>query len=174
MTSLELSIFPAATLCCVILENCYGRAGAGSQVAMNHLVGHHEKEVLHAWHAISHVAEPWIGGLMCMLAAFAATALAAGHAWEVWVPLLFNAVIFLIALVFGVRAGLLGTLLAALVFAVFLFPPTGRIEVADPAARTNLGWMMLTGIAFSFLFAPSGSRFRRRRAMTTERGRAAS
>lgn len=97
-----------------------------------------------------------------MLAALAATAIAAGHSWQVWVPLIFSAVLFLVALLFGVRAGLLGTFLAALVFAVFLFNPIGRINVADQAARTNLGWMMLIGIAFSFLFAPSGSRFRHR------------
>jgi K+-sensing histidine kinase KdpD len=129
---------------------------------MNHEAHHHEKAALGMWPPISRVAEPWIGGLVSMLAAFATTALAAGHPWRVWVPLIFTGMIFLIALLFGFRAGLLGTVLAALVFAVFLFPPTGRINVADPAARTNLGWMMLTGIAFSFLFAPSGSRFRHR------------
>lgn len=86
--------------------------------------------------------------------------IAAGHSWQVWIPLIFSAVLFLVALLFGVRAGLLGTFLSALVFAVFLLSPIGKINVADQAARTNLGWMILTGIAFSFLFAPSGSRFR--------------
>lgn len=99
-----------------------------------------------------------IGGLGCALAALAVGALAAGHAWQVWIPLYFSAVLFLTALVFGTRAGLLGTVLAALVFAIFLFSPLAKINVANDTARTNLGWMTLTGIAFSFLFAPQRSR----------------
>lgn len=89
---------------------------------------------------------------MCALAAFGVSALAAGHSWQVWIPLCFSVVLLLTALIFGTRAGLLGSVLAALVFAVFLFSPIGKISVADQTARTNLGWMTLTGIAFSFLF----------------------
>lgn len=126
---------------------------------MNHVAHDDEKEELRS-STISRAAESWIGGLTSGLAALGVTAVATGHSWQVWVPLMFSAVLFLVALVFGVRAGLLGTVLAALVFAVFLFSPIGRINVANQQARTNLGWMMLTGIAFSFLFAPSGSRFR--------------
>jgi hypothetical protein len=33
--------------------------------------------------------------------------------------------------------------------------------VTDEAARGNLGWMMLIGIGFSFLFAPPASVIRR-------------
>jgi hypothetical protein len=33
--------------------------------------------------------------------------------------------------------------------------------VADESARGNLGWMMLIGIGFSFLFAPPSSGIRR-------------
>ncbi len=53
--------------------------------------------------------------------------------------------------------GVIGTLAAALIFASFLFSPMGNIHVADEAARGNLGWMMLIGIGFSFLFAPPTS-----------------
>jgi K+-sensing histidine kinase KdpD len=74
---------------------------------------------------------------------------------------MFTSVLFLTALAFGSRAGLLGSVLAALVFAVFLFSPTGRIDVANDTARMNLGWMTLTGIAFSLLFAPADSRMPR-------------
>lgn len=104
-------------------------------------------------------AEFVVGGLFCTIAALLATAVAAGHPWSVWIPLFFSAVLFLTALLFGSRAGLLGSVLAALVFALFLFSPTGKLSVADQTARTNLGWMTLTGIAFSFLFAPPRSRF---------------
>lgn len=95
---------------------------------------------------------------MCALAALAASAVSAGHSWQVWIPLFFSAVLVLTALIFGARAGLLGSILAALVFAVFLFSPRGKIDVVDPTARMNLGWMVLLGVAFSFLFAPSRAR----------------
>jgi K+-sensing histidine kinase KdpD len=102
-----------------------------------------------------------IGGAVCVTAALAASALAADHSWRVWVPLAFSAVPLLIAWFFGARAGILGTLLAAGVFAFFLFSPVRSIRVADQAARANLGWMMLIGIAFSLLFAPATSGFHR-------------
>jgi K+-sensing histidine kinase KdpD len=102
-----------------------------------------------------------VGAALCAGAALAASAVASGHPWQVWVPLVFSAVLLLIALFFGVRAGIAGTLLAALVFANFLFSPLGSIHVADGVARSNLGWMLLIGLAFSFLFAPPTSGFRR-------------
>jgi hypothetical protein len=102
------------------------------------------------------------GGVLCGSAAIATSAVAAGHAWQVWTPLMFSAVPLLIALLYGVRAGVLGTLVAALVFALFLFAPTGGVHVTNSLARSNLGWMLLIGIAFSLLFAPPASGLRRR------------
>jgi K+-sensing histidine kinase KdpD len=102
------------------------------------------------------------GVVLCAGAAVAASAVASGHPWRVWVPLVFSVVLLLIALFFGVRAGIAGTLLAALVFAMFLFGPLGSIHVTDGVARSNLGWMLLIGLAFSLLFAPPASGFRRR------------
>jgi K+-sensing histidine kinase KdpD len=102
-----------------------------------------------------------IGGIICMMAALAVSVIAAGHAWQSFVPLFFVAVLALIALLFGTRAGILGTLAAAVVFAVFLFSPLGKVQVANDSARANLGWMLLIGIAFSFLFAPPTSGLRR-------------
>lgn len=103
-----------------------------------------------------------IAGVGCALAAGVACAVAAGHPWQVWVPLIFSGVLLAMARLFGSRAGVLGTLLAALVFALFLFHPLGSVRVANEAARANLGWMLLIGIGFSFLFAPSSSGVRRR------------
>lgn len=117
-----------------------------------------------------------IGGTVCAMAALVVSAVAAGHSWRVWVPLVFTVVVLFIAWFFGLRAGILGTLLAAGVFAVFLFPPLGSLRVDDEAARANLGWMLLIGIAFSLLFAPATSGFRRsgRERETTEPDRRAS
>ena len=101
-----------------------------------------------------------IGGVICAIAALGACVLAAGHPWNVWVPILFTGVLLLTALRFGARAGALGTLAATLVFAEFLFRPVGSLHVASAVARSNLGWMLLIGIALSFLFAPPTSKFR--------------
>lgn len=102
-----------------------------------------------------------IGSLVCGLAAMGASAVAAGRSWQNLVPLAFILVLLVIAATFGARAGILGTVLAALIFASFLFAPTRSVSVASDSARSNLGWMLLIGIAFSFLFAPPTSGFRR-------------
>jgi K+-sensing histidine kinase KdpD len=69
-------------------------------------------------------------------------------------PLVFLAVITLVALYFGVAAGILGSLSAAVVFALFLFPPLGSPLINDLSERSNVGWMLLGGITISYLFAP--------------------
>ncbi|HEY2499245.1 MAG TPA: DUF4118 domain-containing protein [Candidatus Angelobacter sp.] len=101
-----------------------------------------------------------VGGLICVLAAVGLSAAADGHTWKNLVPLIFTAVLLLIAALLGARAGILGTLLAAVIFASFLFGPIGSIQVANESARANLGWMLLIGIGFSFLFAPPTSGMR--------------
>ena len=102
-----------------------------------------------------------LGGLVCALGAIGLSAAADGHAWKNMVPLIFTAFLLIIAAWFGSRAGILGTVLAALIFASFLFGPVGSIQVANESARANLGWMLLIGIGFSFLFAPPTSGIRR-------------
>lgn len=130
---------------------------------MGHLT-HTQSHLPHTYkRSVSTVISPTImslaGGGICALAALPAAALAVGRSWQGWMPLAFTAVLFLTALLFGSRAGLLGSVLAALIFSLFLFGPTGRVAVADSAARMNVGWMTLTGIAFSLLFAPPRSVF---------------
>jgi K+-sensing histidine kinase KdpD len=98
-----------------------------------------------------------LGGLVCALAALALSAAANGHSWKNMAPLIFTVVLLIIAGLFGSRAGIIGTVVAAMIFASFLFNPMGNIQVTDEAARGNLGWMMLIGIGFSFLFAPPSS-----------------
>lgn len=102
-----------------------------------------------------------MGALVCALAAVALSAAANGHTWKNMAPLIFTGVLLIIAGLFGSRAGIIGTVVAATIFASFLFSPVGNIQVADESARGNLGWMMLIGIGFSFLFAPPSSRIRR-------------
>lgn len=102
-----------------------------------------------------------LGGIVCSLAALGAIAAAEGHTWKNMVPLLFTVVLLVIAAFFGSKAGIFSTLLATLFFATLLFTPTGSIGVVNDSARSNLGWMLLIGIGFSFLFAPPSSGFRR-------------
>jgi K+-sensing histidine kinase KdpD len=102
-----------------------------------------------------------IGALLCAIAAVGVSAVAAGHTWTVSVPLVFTAILLLVSSIFGSRAGILGTIMAAMIFATFLFKPMGSIHVGDEAAKSNLAWMLLLGIAFSFLFAPSTGGYRR-------------
>jgi K+-sensing histidine kinase KdpD len=103
-----------------------------------------------------------VGASICGFIAALTIAFARGHSWEVMVPLLFTGVLVLVSLIFGVRAGIMGTLLAAVIFALFLFHPKGSGQVADDAARANLAWMLLMGVALSFFFAPGSASFRRR------------
>lgn len=105
-------------------------------------------------------ADSLLGGMLAGTGAIVASLAAGGYSWRTIVPLLFSAVLLIIALVFGARAGIIGTLVAAAVFAAFLFDPLWRFHVADSSARVNLGWMLLIGMGFSFLFAPPSSGFR--------------
>src|SRR6516162_9849506 len=71
-----------------------------------------------------------VGVIVCGLAALVASAVAAGHSWQNLVPLVFIVVLLVIARIFGSKAGILGTVLAALIFASFLFAPTRSISIA--------------------------------------------
>jgi K+-sensing histidine kinase KdpD len=101
------------------------------------------------------------GGFICFIAALATGSFASSHSWRAEVPLVFTIVLLLVALAFGAWAGVVGTVLSALVFATHLFSPLGQLRVANDAARSNLGWMLMIGIAFSFLFAPQKTSSRR-------------
>jgi hypothetical protein len=48
----------------------------------------------------------------------------------------------------------LSSLLAAVVFATWLYAPHGNLEVQSAAARGSLGWMILAGTSLSYLLAP--------------------
>jgi K+-sensing histidine kinase KdpD len=151
----QLSIFPTATLPFVILsleKKSMQLAHRMSKSSMKTAAGR-------VW--TLPLMDAAIGGLVCALAALALTAAANGHTWKNMAPLIFTVVLLIIAGLFGSRAGIIGTVVAAMIFASFLFNPMGNVQVADETARGNLGWMMLIGIGFSFLFAPPSSGFRR-------------
>ncbi len=70
------------------------------------------------------------------------------------VPMIFTLVIIAMAMRFGAGAGVLGCLLSAIIFALFLFKPMGSVAIANPSAKSNLLWMILLGVPGSYLFAP--------------------
>lgn len=102
-----------------------------------------------------------MGALLCGVGAGGATVLAGSYHWRVFVPLAFTFVLLLISLIFGARAGIVGTVLAAAIFAAFLFQPVGNLTVGDTSARSNIAWMLLIGVSFAFFFSPPTSGLRR-------------
>lgn len=89
-------------------------------------------------------------------AVWAATAgfmslVARGSSFKSILPIVFLGVIVFGAIRFGNVAGLLGTIVAATIFAVFLFEPTLSLGVSDSAQRSNLIWMVVGGLAMSEL-----------------------
>ena len=66
-------------------------------------------------------------------------------------PLIFLIVIFLVASRFGNYAGMIGTIIAALIFELFLFAPRFSLMVEDSASRNHLIWMVIIGVVISDL-----------------------
>ncbi len=75
--------------------------------------------------------------------------------WKMAAPFLFAAVLVLIASRFGALVSVIGSLLATLIFAQFLFSPVHSLRVEDDAERATLAWMILLSISASYLLFPS-------------------
>ncbi len=78
-----------------------------------------------------------IGSSVCVGVAVLSVLFFRGQAGADVLPLLFLAVVLLVALYFGMLAGLVGSVASALVFAVFLFPPIGSVVIQDSAERSS-------------------------------------
>lgn len=86
---------------------------------------------------------------------FACAYLFAGSDISHLLPLLFIAVLFVLARIYGMSVAIIGSVLCAFIFANWLYEPTGDWHVENLIARRNLLWMVLGAIALSYLFAPS-------------------
>jgi len=95
-----------------------------------------------------------IGVALSAVAALSVSLLFARVSRSALLPLLFAIVQVAIAARFGVRVSVLGSISAAVVFAMVLYSPTGSLAVENPAARANLAWMVLVSIAGSYLLLP--------------------
>ena len=89
----------------------------------------------------------WSAALLCLLFPM--------HGWKIEVPVAFLSIIVLVALRCGVAAGVLGSIVAALIFAYFLYQPIGSVAVDNQSARQSLSWMVLGGLVLSYLLGLS-------------------
>ncbi|HZR32146.1 MAG TPA: DUF4118 domain-containing protein [Terriglobales bacterium] len=101
---------------------------------------------------------PIIGVLICGSAAALTAIRYFGHPAPENLPLVFLIVVLCVSLRFGVSAGIVGCIVSALIFAVFTYRPIGSLAVSDEGARANLGWMVLAGVALSYLLSPPSGR----------------
>src|SRR3954471_10918860 len=101
-----------------------------------------------------------IGMLICSWSAALLSYFFQNRHGMLFVPFVLLVVIALVAIRCGVVAGIVGCLLATLIFAVFLYRPLGSPIVANKDARTNLSWLLLGGLAFSYLLGQRSGRER--------------
>ncbi|HEY7351808.1 MAG TPA: DUF4118 domain-containing protein [Terriglobales bacterium] len=93
----------------------------------------------------------WIGCSCCALLAALVIPFVNDTSLETFVPFFFLIVIVSTAIHFGSLAGVLGTVAAGFLFAVFLFRPTASLLIDDLTARNHLVWMLFIGLILSEL-----------------------
>ena len=77
--------------------------------------------------------------------------------YKLLAPIMLLIVVALVALRCGVIAGVMGSAVGAFILAVFLYQPLGSPIIANKDARANLSWLILGGLAFSYLLGQRGS-----------------
>ncbi len=108
------------------------------------------------WLAQAHWLSQWkwfFGSLVCGIVAALLSWLFKSSTNRALVPLLCLVFIVVVAIRYGARSGIIGSILATLVFCFTLFPPVGTLRVDDQTERANVVWMLLGGISLSYLFS---------------------
>lgn len=100
------------------------------------------------------------GLLLSLAAALVAAGIFSHSHLRLFVPLGFAVILIVLGARFGLMVSLLGSVLAAIVFAYRLFPPLGSVRVEQANARESLAWMILASVAFSYLLFPPKTRSR--------------
>jgi K+-sensing histidine kinase KdpD len=118
--------------------------------------------VLHKPHHLRSNLTTLLGIMICGWSAALMTLLFHGRNSRILLPIAFLVIVLLVSIRYGVAAGVLGSAVATLVFAVFLYAPLGSPLVESKAARTNLGWFVLGGLTISYLLGstPGGHKHR--------------
>ena len=91
-----------------------------------------------------------IGVAMCGIAAAALSLLMENVPGKPLLPLLFIIVLVAAALRYGMLSAILGSVMATMIFAYFLFVPVGSFAVKKGEARNNLAWMVVVGIPAAY------------------------
>ena len=95
----------------------------------------------------------FFASLVCGIAAVLLTWVSKSSTSRSLVPLVCLVFIVIVAIRFGARSGIIGSILATIVFSFALFPPLGRLRVSDQTERANVVWMLLGGISLSYLLS---------------------
>jgi K+-sensing histidine kinase KdpD len=98
-----------------------------------------------------------LGIVVSVACAFAFAKLFSRTHWKLAAPFLFAVVLVLLAGRFGAAVSVVGSVLAAGIFALMLFAPLRSFRVEDDSARATLAWMILLSISASYLLFPSRS-----------------
>ncbi|HEX6502384.1 MAG TPA: DUF4118 domain-containing protein [Terriglobales bacterium] len=72
-------------------------------------------------------------------------------------PLFFLLVVGVVAWFLGTWAAILGLVTGSVIFAVFLFPPLGKLLIASEAARVNVAMMLVFGIGVAYFYGHSST-----------------
>lgn len=96
-----------------------------------------------------------LGIVVCAWSAALLSLVFHGRQGKLLAPILLLVVVAMVAIRCGVVAGVVGSITAALIFAVYLYQPLGTPLISNNDARANLSWLVLGGLAFSYLLGQS-------------------
>ena len=111
------------------------------------------------WLAQAQFIAQWkwfLASLICGVAAALLSWFFKSSASRALVPLVCLVFIVIVAIRYGARSGIIGSILATIVFCFALFPPLGALRVDDQAERANVVWMLLGGVSLSYLLSSDG------------------
>lgn len=106
----------------------------------------------------NHMVDAIIGVLICAWSACLLAIIYSGEHPPAMLPLGFIALVLCVARAFGMTAGMIGCIAAALILAMFAYQPIGSFVVADRGARANIAWMILGGLCLARLFCRPNAR----------------
>ena len=95
----------------------------------------------------------FIASLICGVGALLLSWIFKSSASRALIPLVCLVLIVIIAVRYGARSGIIGSILATIVFSMALFPPLGNWRVEDQTERANVVWMLLGGVSLSYLLS---------------------
>lgn len=111
------------------------------------------------WLAQAQFIAQWkwfLASLICGVAAALLSWFFKSSASRALVPLVCLVFIVVVAIRYGARSGIIGSILATIVFCFALFPPLGALRVDDQTERANVVWMLLGGVSLSYLLSSDG------------------